>query len=214
MRQYDIVRLLNVPKQTVSKAVNRFKELGHDGRRPGSGRRRTVNTSANRQIIRKRVKRNSRVSMRKIARETGMKRESVRQMAKREFNLMPYKLQKVQLLTDENKCVRLQRCRQLKRRAAAQRWERILFTDRSCSPSSRRTTTKTTGAGPLRLPERWPLSNTAKIRSLSWSGAESALAVRHPSFSWIKESKSTKKSTDAAFSRLWYFRGPNGTLAM
>ena len=126
MRQCDIVRLLNVPKQTVPKAVNRFKELGHDGRRPGSGRRRTVNTSVNCQIIRKRVKRNSRVSMRKIACETGMKRESVRQMAKRELNLMPYK---VQLLTDENKRVRLQRCCQLKRRAAAQRWERILFTD-------------------------------------------------------------------------------------
>ena len=129
MRQCDIVRLLNVPKQTVSKAVNRFKELSHDGRHPGSGTSRTVNTSANRQIIRKRAKRNSRVSMRKIARETGMKRESVRQMAKRELNLMPYKLQKVQLLTDENKRVRLQRCRQLKCRAAAQRWERILFTD-------------------------------------------------------------------------------------
>ena len=53
MRQCDIVRLLNVPKQTVSKAVNCFKELGHDGRCPGSGRRRTVNTSANCQIIRK-----------------------------------------------------------------------------------------------------------------------------------------------------------------
>ena len=116
-------------KQTVSKAINRFKELGHDGRRPGSGRRRTVNTSTNRQIIRKQVKRNSRVSMRKIARETGMKRESVRQMAKRELNLMSYKLQKVQLVTDENKRVRLQRCRQLKRRATAQRWERILFMD-------------------------------------------------------------------------------------
>ena len=57
-------------------------------------------TSANRQIIRKRVKRNSRVSMRKIARETGMKRESVRQMAKsltsclissKKFNFSPMK---------------------------------------------------------------------------------------------------------------------------
>ena len=129
MRQCDIVRLLNVPKQTVFKVVNRFKELGHDGHCPGSGRRRTANTSSNRQIIRKRVKRNLRVSMQKIARETGMKCESVRQMAKRELNLMPYKLQKVQLLTNENKHVRLQRCCQLKRRATAQRWERILFTD-------------------------------------------------------------------------------------
>ncbi|KAM8701702.1 hypothetical protein ACLKA7_004873 [Drosophila subpalustris] len=80
------------------------------------------------EIVR-RVKRNPRVPMRKIVRETGIKRESVRQMAKKHLGLKPYKLQKVQLLTDENKRVRLQRCRQLKRRAAGQRWERILFTD-------------------------------------------------------------------------------------
>ena len=57
---------------------------------------------------------------------------------------------------------------------------------RSCSPSNRRTTTKMTGAGPLRLPARRPLLNTAKIHSPSWSGAESALAVRPPRFrrSW------------------------------
>ncbi|KAM8711927.1 hypothetical protein ACLKA7_012438 [Drosophila subpalustris] len=80
------------------------------------------------EIVR-RVKRNSRISMRKIARETGLKRESVRQMAKKHLGLKPYKLQKVQLLTDENKRVQSQRCRQLKRRAAAQQWKRILFTD-------------------------------------------------------------------------------------
>ncbi|KAL7743869.1 hypothetical protein ACLKA6_000273 [Drosophila palustris] len=95
------------PRQTVSKAIRRF--------RPGRGRKSTVNHSSNRQIIRKRVKRNPRVSMSKIAPETGMKRESVRQMVKKHLGLKPYKLQKVQL--------------QLKRRAAGQRWERILFTD-------------------------------------------------------------------------------------
>ncbi|KAM8719038.1 hypothetical protein ACLKA7_011701 [Drosophila subpalustris] len=114
---------------TVSKAIRRFNELGHEGDRPGRGRKSTVNNSANRQIIRKRVKRNPRVSMRKIARETGIKRESVRQTAKKHLGLKPYKLQDVQLFTDENKRVRLQRCRQLKRRAAGQRWERIHFTD-------------------------------------------------------------------------------------
>ncbi|KAM8707532.1 hypothetical protein ACLKA7_005075 [Drosophila subpalustris] len=100
-RQCEIVRLLDVPRQTVSKAIRRFNELGHEGDRPGRGRKSTVNNSANRQIIRKRVKRNPRVSMRKIARETGIKRESVRQMAKKHLGLKPYKLQKVQLLTDE-----------------------------------------------------------------------------------------------------------------
>lgn len=85
-RQCEIVRLLRVPKQTVSDAICRFRELGHYGRRPGSGKKRSVNTSANRQIIRKRVKRNPRVSMRKVARETGIKREMVRLMAKNELN--------------------------------------------------------------------------------------------------------------------------------
>ncbi|CAN7996260.1 unnamed protein product, partial [Ixodes hexagonus] len=40
----------------------------------------------------------------------------------------PYKSHKVQLLTDENKRGRLQRCRQLQRRAPGTRWECILFT--------------------------------------------------------------------------------------
>ncbi|XP_076249920.1 uncharacterized protein LOC143189100 [Rhynchophorus ferrugineus] len=42
-------------------------------------------------------------------------------------NLNVYKLQKLQLFTDENKQIRLAICRQLKRRDT-QRWERILFT--------------------------------------------------------------------------------------
>nr|XP_041632354.1 uncharacterized protein LOC121502717 [Drosophila kikkawai] len=82
-----------------------------------------------RQIVKKRITRNCRVSVRKIVRKIGVNRESIRLIAKNELNLKPYKLQKVHLLTDDNKRVRLQRCRQLKRRAAGQKWERIPFTD-------------------------------------------------------------------------------------
>ena len=42
--------------------------------------------------------------LRNIAAEPGINRESVRQIAKRELNLNPFQLQKVQLLTDNNKC--------------------------------------------------------------------------------------------------------------
>lgn len=128
-RQAEIVRLLGVPKQTVSYAVNRFKELGHDGDRLGRGRKRTVNTSRNRKIIKKRVIRNPHVSMRKIARQTGIARESVRMIAKKELNLHPYKLKQGQMLTDDNKRIRLERCRELLKRAATPNWERILFSD-------------------------------------------------------------------------------------
>lgn len=128
-RPIDIARTLGMDKSNVRRSIKRFEGLGGVSRRPGSGRKRTVNISKNRQIIKKRVERNPRVSMRKIARETGISRSSVQRIAKKEFKLKPYKFQKVQLLTDDNKRVRLARCRQLKRRAASQKWERILFTD-------------------------------------------------------------------------------------
>lgn len=128
-RQCEIVRLLNVPQQTVSKGIRRYEELGHEGDRPGRGRKPTRNTSRLRTIIKKRVLRKSQVSMRKIAREVGVNRGTVRKIAKNGLRLKPFKLQRAQRLTDVNKKIRLQRCRELKVRAAGQNWERFLFTD-------------------------------------------------------------------------------------
>ncbi|GFX78091.1 uncharacterized protein TNCV_972451 [Trichonephila clavipes] len=73
----------------------------NDGRRPGSVRKRTVNTSRNRKSIEKRVQRNPRVSMRQITRDMGTSDRSVRQIAKAELGLKPYNLRKVQLLTEK-----------------------------------------------------------------------------------------------------------------
>lgn len=50
-RQCEIVRLLDVSKM-----------LGHDGRCPGSGRKRTVNTSENHKIIKRKVARDTDIS--------------------------------------------------------------------------------------------------------------------------------------------------------
>ena len=128
-RAFKIFPLLRVPRQTVSAAIKRFNELGHEGDRPGRGRKRTINIAGGRQLIQKCVNRKSRVSMRKITRETGISCESVRRMVKQQLGLKSYKFQKGQLLTDENKHVRLQRCHALRRRAAGGRWEKIVFPD-------------------------------------------------------------------------------------
>ena len=64
--------------------------------------------------------------MRKIARETGIPRESVRFIAKNELGHKAFKLQKGQLLTDQNKKVRVQRSRALLQRAAG---HEIVFSD-------------------------------------------------------------------------------------
>ena len=45
------------------------------------------------------------------------------------LKLKPYKMREAQLLTDNNKRMRLQRCRALLRRFAAKRWEKLFFTD-------------------------------------------------------------------------------------
>ena len=68
--------------------------------------------------------------MRKIARETGISPESVRQISKYELQLKPYNLHRVQLLTGDNKRVLLERCRRLLRRVTPQNcMGTILFTD-------------------------------------------------------------------------------------
>ncbi|UYV78873.1 hypothetical protein LAZ67_17000091 [Cordylochernes scorpioides] len=103
------VKLVKVPQQTVSKPIHHFTELGHESDHTGKERKRTANTSANYKVIKKRLQRNSRVSMRQFARETGISKSLVHRIAKRELNLNAYKFQK--------------------HWATGQRWERIFFTD-------------------------------------------------------------------------------------
>ena len=90
----EIARILKCSKQIVSNAIKQFKELDHKGDRPGRGRKCTVNTLKNRNIIRSRMRRNPKVSMRKIAVQTGLKRESIRKIAKNVLKLKPYKMKK------------------------------------------------------------------------------------------------------------------------
>ncbi|CAD5207799.1 unnamed protein product [Bursaphelenchus okinawaensis] len=98
-RQCDIAKLLNIAKSTVSGVVRRYVELGHDGDRPRSGRPATVNTRANRQWIKKRFMRNRTTSVRKMARETGLKEASLRRIVRKHLKIKPYKPKKVQKLT-------------------------------------------------------------------------------------------------------------------
>ncbi|GFY21917.1 uncharacterized protein TNCV_3295611 [Trichonephila clavipes] len=67
--------------------------------------------------------------MRQIARDVGISDRLVRRIAKTDHGLKPYKLRKVQLLSEKTKLVRLRKCRKVLRLAASQLWERFLFTD-------------------------------------------------------------------------------------
>jgi len=124
--QAEIVRRLLVPQRTVSHAIKRFNELGTDADRAGRGRKRTVCTSKNKKIIKKRLQRNPRRSVRKMAKETGISRTSVQRMVEDDLDMKAYKHREVQFLTPANKKVRLQRCKKLLERAEG---KLMLFTD-------------------------------------------------------------------------------------
>ena len=127
--QIEIVRLLNIGKSVVSKAIKRFKGLGNISDRPQSGRSRTANTPYIRKILRDRIRRNSRRSMRKMATEIGISEFSVRNVVKNELQLKSLKLKKGQHL-DEKKCrTRMERCRSLLHERGAQFHRKVLFSD-------------------------------------------------------------------------------------
>lgn len=130
-RNCDIARQLHIPSSRVSETIRRYQQLGTTEDRPRSGRPRSVNTPRNRSVIRKKITRNPRRSMRRMALELGVSRESVRTIIKKEFKLHPYKFQKAHFLDDKMKAKRLQRCRLLQHRAANNAHRKILFTDES-----------------------------------------------------------------------------------
>lgn len=111
---------------SIIRTIRQFDEFGHAGSRPESDFKHPVMTTKRQELIREHVRRNLNVSMRKTARDTGIPRESVRQIVRVYLKLRPTNYKQVQILTD-NKCVRLQRCREFLRHHALLDRERILF---------------------------------------------------------------------------------------
>lgn len=97
--------------------------------RARSGRPTTATNCRTVKKIRERIRRSAARSMRKMAAEIGVSRESVRRICKAHLGLHPYKLRKAHQLTDAMKKIRLERCKQLLKRFSASRHRRILFTD-------------------------------------------------------------------------------------
>ncbi|GFS93237.1 uncharacterized protein TNCV_2125201 [Trichonephila clavipes] len=67
--------------------------------------------------------------MRQIARNMGISDRSVKRISKPERGLKPYKLRKVQLLTEKKQTRAAPKMPKLLTRVASQRWEKLLFTD-------------------------------------------------------------------------------------
>ncbi|RCN47506.1 hypothetical protein ANCCAN_06403 [Ancylostoma caninum] len=125
----DIAKRLDVNPRTVRRAISLFRDtddiIGH----PRSGRPRTVVVRKNVEIIRKRITRNPKRSMRKMAEDLKISDRSVRRIVHCELNCRSYRLQKCQALTSGNKRKRVQRCRALLARSADGRQLNFVFSD-------------------------------------------------------------------------------------
>lgn len=128
-RNCEIVRQLGIDKRTVSRAISRFRELGGLEDRPRAGRPATADTPRNRNIIRNRIRRNSKRSKRKMARDLRIDEKSVRNIVKKKLKLHSYKMQKAHLLTEKMKRDRLKKAKKLKRRFGRGAHRTILFSD-------------------------------------------------------------------------------------
>ncbi|VDL73280.1 unnamed protein product [Nippostrongylus brasiliensis] len=84
-RQSDTVHLLGVAQSNVSKAILRLVELGRGGDRTGRGRNCSANTHRIRKIVRKRVTRGSKVSVKKIACDIGTSSSFAHRIARKDF---------------------------------------------------------------------------------------------------------------------------------
>lgn len=122
----DIVQLLGMPRRTVYDAINRYKELGTTADRLRRGRPLTVTTRENVEKLRRRIRRNPGKSIRKLARELKMKRESVRLMVRKKLKLRSYKLGMGHYLDDRMKRIRLVNAQRLLKKKSC---GPIVFTD-------------------------------------------------------------------------------------
>ena len=94
--------------------------------RPRTGRPRSVRTAARIKRIREKIRRNPARTIRKMAKEEGVNRESVRELVKYDLGLRPYHERKVAGLTHKQEEKRLARCKKLMKRHAGRSLKRII----------------------------------------------------------------------------------------
>ncbi|KAI1704469.1 winged helix-turn helix domain-containing protein [Ditylenchus destructor] len=127
----NIARLLKMHKQSVIRAVSRFKELGTLEDRPRSGRPPDVRVQKAKKAIKAKLRRNPKRSMRMLAKEGEISNRTVRRLVNDELRNQSLKLQETTALTEEHKEERLKRCKRLLRRFTECRHREILFSDES-----------------------------------------------------------------------------------
>ena len=116
-------------RKFIYRTIKRYRDIGNTTDRPRSGRPVSATNIRNRKVMWSRIWRNPRRSMRKIASEIKISRESVRTIVKRDLCLFPYKRRKVHFISAAIKQKRLARSKILRDRFASHGLDQIIFSD-------------------------------------------------------------------------------------
>ncbi|VDL79994.1 unnamed protein product [Nippostrongylus brasiliensis] len=99
MAVVKIAKRLNVNRSVVWRTIKRFEELGTMADRPRSGHPVTARTDSNRRNKRAAIRRNPRVSIRKLAKTANIATMSAWRLVRKDLNLRSYRGQKAHTLT-------------------------------------------------------------------------------------------------------------------
>ena len=98
----EILKCMDFPKtrrKFINRTIKRYRDIGNTTDRVRSGRPVSATNIRNRKVVRSWIWGNPRSSMRKIASEIKISRESVRTIVKRDLGLFPYKRRKVHFIS-------------------------------------------------------------------------------------------------------------------
>ncbi|KAI6656176.1 hypothetical protein LOD99_1509 [Oopsacas minuta] len=130
--QKEILKLLNIPanrRKFVYRTIRRYNETGEVCDKARSGRPPSVTTPALQKLVRERIRRNPRRSMRKMAQELKVSESSVRKIVKVNLGMRSFRRKKVHFLSEQVKVKRLQRCKGQLRRHVNHDIKKIAFSD-------------------------------------------------------------------------------------
>uniref|UniRef100_A0A1I7W6C0 HTH_Tnp_Tc3_2 domain-containing protein n=1 Tax=Heterorhabditis bacteriophora TaxID=37862 RepID=A0A1I7W6C0_HETBA len=102
-RNIAIAKNLCVTRTTVHRTVKRYQELGTVEDHSRSGRPMSVNTSRIRKIVKKRIFRDNKRFMRKMASDLNISPTSMRRIVKYELGFYPYKISLAHMLMEKMK---------------------------------------------------------------------------------------------------------------
>ena len=125
----QISKLLRIPRMTVFRVIRHFQNEGTLEDKEKSGRPRTATGKKMVKVVRERIRRKNRRSMRQMAKDLHISERSIRRIVHDRLKCASYKYRKGQMLSEKAKECRVKKCKEMLRYCSGDTVNRVLFTD-------------------------------------------------------------------------------------